>query len=91
MIRTYLGEEPALANVETYSLAVEEDRRYVMDHFEELVIKSRSGWGGKDVLIAPQESSEDIERVPRDGGGEPGRVRGPGDDRLLNPRPLRDR
>ena len=62
MIRTYLGEEPALANVETYSLAVEEDRRYVMDHFEELVIKSRSGWGGKDVLIAPQESSEDIER-----------------------------
>jgi uncharacterized circularly permuted ATP-grasp superfamily protein len=62
MIRTYLGEEPTLANVETYSLAVEEDRRYVMDHFGELVIKSRSGWGGKDVLIAPQESGEDIER-----------------------------
>jgi uncharacterized circularly permuted ATP-grasp superfamily protein len=61
MIRTYLGEEPVLANVETYSLAVDEDRRYVMDHFDELVIKSRSGWGGKDVLIAPQESNEDIE------------------------------
>ena len=65
MIRTYLGEEPVLANVETYSLAVEEDRRYVMDHFEELVIKSRSGWGGTDVLIAPQESSEDIEGFRR--------------------------
>ena len=62
MIRAYLGEEPVLANVETYSLAVEEDRRYVMDHFDELVMKSRSGWGGKDVLIAPQESKEDIER-----------------------------
>jgi len=61
MISTYLGEEPVLANIETYSLAVEEDRRYVMDHFDELVIKSRSGWGGKDVLIAPQESKEDIE------------------------------
>ncbi|MBA2535581.1 MAG: circularly permuted type 2 ATP-grasp protein, partial [Rubrobacter sp.] len=61
MISTYLGEEPVLANVETYSLAVEEDRRYVMDHFDELVVKSRSGWGGKDVLIAPQESKEDIE------------------------------
>ena len=61
MIRTYLGEEPVLANVDTYSLAVEEDRRYVMDHFDELVIKSRSGWGGKDVLIAPEESGEDIE------------------------------
>ena len=61
MIRTYLGEEPGLANIDTYSLAVEEDRRYVLDHFDELVIKSRSGWGGKDVLIAPQESKEDIE------------------------------
>jgi len=61
MIRTYLGEEPVLDNVETYSLAVEEDRRYVLDHFDELVIKSRSGWGGKDVLIAPEESKEDIE------------------------------
>src|ERR671921_2127867 len=61
MIRTYLGEEPVLNNVKTYSLAVDEDRRYIMDHFDELVIKSRSGWGGKDVLIAPQESREDIE------------------------------
>jgi uncharacterized circularly permuted ATP-grasp superfamily protein len=61
MIRTYLGEEPILDNAETFSLAVEEDRRYVMDHFDELVIKSRSGWGGKDVLIAPEESREAIE------------------------------
>jgi uncharacterized circularly permuted ATP-grasp superfamily protein len=61
MIRTYLGEEPVLANIDTYSLAVDEDRRYVMDHFDELVIKSRSGWGGKDVLIAPQEPKEEIE------------------------------
>jgi uncharacterized circularly permuted ATP-grasp superfamily protein len=61
MIRTYLGEEPVLDNVETYSLAVQEDRRYVMDHFDELVVKSRSGWGGKDVLIAPEETREDVE------------------------------
>ena len=65
MIRTYLGEEPVLANIDTYSLAVEKDRRYVMDHFDELVIKSRSGWGGTDVLIAPQESREDIEEFRR--------------------------
>jgi uncharacterized circularly permuted ATP-grasp superfamily protein len=61
MIRTYLGEEPILNNVETFSLAVEDDHRYVMDHFDELVIKSRSGWGGKDVLIAPEESEEALE------------------------------
>ncbi|MGH3145432.1 MAG: circularly permuted type 2 ATP-grasp protein, partial [Rubrobacter sp.] len=65
MIRTYLGEEPVLDNVDTYSLAVEEDRRHVMDHFGELVVKSRSGWGGKDVLIAPQESESDVEEFRR--------------------------
>ncbi|HET7271663.1 MAG TPA: circularly permuted type 2 ATP-grasp protein [Rubrobacter sp.] len=65
MIRAYLGEEPVLDNVETYSLAVEEDRRYVMDHFDELVIKSRSGWGGKGVLIAPEGSREDIEEFSK--------------------------
>ena len=61
MIRTYLGEEPIVENLETWSLAVEEDRRYVMDHFNELVIKSRSGWGGKGVLISPEESEESIQ------------------------------
>ena len=61
MIQTYLGEEPIAENLETWSLAVEEDRRYVMDHFDELVIKSRSGWGGKDVLIAPEESEETVQ------------------------------
>src|SRR5918999_200658 len=61
MIRTYLGEEPILNNAETFSLAVEDDRRYVMDHFDELVVKSRSGWGGKDVLIAPEESDGTVE------------------------------
>ena len=61
MIRTYLGEEPVLENAETFSLAVEDDYGYVMDRFDELVIKSRSGWGGKDVLIAPEESREDVE------------------------------
>ena len=61
MIRTYLGEEPILRNAETFSLAVDDDRRYVMDNFDELVMKSRSGWGGKDVLIAPEESREDVE------------------------------
>jgi uncharacterized circularly permuted ATP-grasp superfamily protein len=60
MIRYYLGEEPVIENAETFSLAIEEDRRYVMEHFDELVIKGRGGWGGKDVLIAPEEKNEDI-------------------------------
>jgi uncharacterized circularly permuted ATP-grasp superfamily protein len=66
MIRTYLGEQPILNNAETWSLALEEDRRYVMEHFDELVVKSRSGWGGKDVLIAPEESKEAVEDFRRE-------------------------
>ncbi len=62
MIRTYLGEEPHVGNLDTYSLAVEEDRRYVMDHFGDLVVKSRGGYGGKEVMIGPEESEENIRK-----------------------------
>jgi uncharacterized circularly permuted ATP-grasp superfamily protein len=62
MIRTYLGEEPLMENAGTWSLAVEEDYRYVMDHFDELVVKSRGGYGGKEVMIGPEETKESVAR-----------------------------
>jgi uncharacterized circularly permuted ATP-grasp superfamily protein len=62
MIRTYLGEKPLIENAHTWSLAIEEDREYVMDHFGELVVKSRGGYGGKEVMIGPEESKESVER-----------------------------
>jgi len=65
MVRTYLGEEPLIQNARTWSLAVPEDRKYVMEHFGELVVKSRGGYGGKEVLIGPEESTETIERFRR--------------------------
>jgi uncharacterized circularly permuted ATP-grasp superfamily protein len=65
MVRTYLGEEPLIENARTWSLAVEEDRRYVMDRFGELAVKSRGGYGGKEVLIGPEESKETIESFRR--------------------------
>ncbi len=51
-----------MENARTWSLAVEEDRRYVMDHFHELVIKSRGGYGGKEVMIGPEEPKASVER-----------------------------
>ena len=60
MVRTYLGEEPLIDNAETWSLALEDDYRYVMDHFGELVVKSRGGYGGKEVMIGPEESEGSI-------------------------------
>jgi uncharacterized circularly permuted ATP-grasp superfamily protein len=65
MVRRYLGEEPLIENARTWSLAVEEDRRYVMDHFGELVVKSRGGYGGKQVMIGPEETRESVERFRR--------------------------
>jgi uncharacterized circularly permuted ATP-grasp superfamily protein len=65
MIRTYLDEDPLIENVRTWSLAVPEECLYVMEHFGELVVKSRGGYGGKEVMIGPEESKESIERFRR--------------------------
>ena len=65
MVHRYLGEEPLIENARTWSLAVEEDRRYVMDHFDELVVKSRGGYGGKEVMIGPEESKGAVEEFRR--------------------------
>ena len=66
MIRRYLGEEPVIPNAKTYSLAIDEDREYVMSRFDELVIKSRGGYGGKEVLIGPSKSQETVEAFRRE-------------------------
>lgn len=65
MVRTYLGEEPLIPNAKTWSLAVPEDRKYVMEHFGELVVKSRGGYGGKEVMIGPEEPADSIDRFRR--------------------------
>jgi uncharacterized circularly permuted ATP-grasp superfamily protein len=62
MVRTYLGEEPLIENARTWPLASEEDYEYVMDRFGELVVKSRGGYGGKEVMIGPEEPEESVER-----------------------------
>jgi uncharacterized circularly permuted ATP-grasp superfamily protein len=62
MVRTYLGEEPLIENAHTWSLAIEEDYNYVMDHFGELAVKSRGGYGGKEVMIGPEETKESVDR-----------------------------
>ena len=60
MIRYYLNEEPIIENVRTYLCAREDDRRYVLEHLEELVVKSVSEAGGCGMLIAPQASRSEI-------------------------------
>jgi uncharacterized circularly permuted ATP-grasp superfamily protein len=58
MISFYLAEKPILNNVPTYSLRNEEDRRYAIDHLEELVVKEVGGAGGYGMLVGPMSTSE---------------------------------
>ena len=62
MIRFYLGEEPLLKNVPTWLLRKPEDRAYVLDHLEELVVKETQGSGGFGMLVGPTASRDERER-----------------------------
>ncbi len=73
MIRFYLSEEPILGQVRTYVCAREDDRRYVVEHLSELVVKSVNEAGGYGMLIGPQasrrERAEFRERIEADPRG----------------------
>jgi uncharacterized circularly permuted ATP-grasp superfamily protein len=62
MIKFYLGEEPILSNVQTYLTMFEEDRKYVLEHIPELVIKSANESGGYGMLIGPHATKEEHEK-----------------------------
>jgi len=65
MIRFYLGEEPVLAQVPTFVCARDDDRRYVLEHLEELVVKAVDEAGGYGMLMGPQASEAEIEEFRR--------------------------
>jgi uncharacterized circularly permuted ATP-grasp superfamily protein len=57
MIRYYLAEEPILAQVPTYVCLRAEDRAYVVDHLDQLVVKAVDEAGGYGMLMGPQASA----------------------------------
>jgi uncharacterized circularly permuted ATP-grasp superfamily protein len=65
IIRYYLGEEPILPNVQTYMCAFDDDRRYVLGHLEELVVKTVDESGGYGMLIGPESSKEERQEFAR--------------------------
>ena len=72
IIRYYLNEEPILENVETYVCGEDEQRRYVLAHLDELVVKAVGESGGYGMLIGPHSSANEradfarmIEAYPR--------------------------
>ena len=63
MIEYYLGEKPILHNAPTYLAFYEEDRRYILDHIDHLVVKDVSEAGGYGVIFGSDLSSEELENL----------------------------
>ena len=65
MIKYYLGEEPILKNAPTYLPFYEDDMKYVLDNFDNLVLKDVAEAGGYGVVfgntMTKQQKSDFIE------------------------------
>ena len=57
MIKSYLGEEPVLEQAVGYDLWSPEQRQYVLENLERLVLKTRQGYRGLGVFIMPDLDS----------------------------------
>lgn len=62
MIKYYLGEDPILSNAPTYLPFYEEDMRYVLDKFDNLVLKDVAEAGGYGVVFGNTMTKEEKER-----------------------------
>lgn len=61
MIRYYLGEEPILSNAPTYLPFYETDMKYVLEHFDTLVLKDVAEAGGYGVVFGNSMTKEQKE------------------------------
>ncbi len=59
MIRYYLSEEPLLPQVKTFLGCDDTDLAYILEHLEELVVKTVDGSGGYGMLIGPVSSAKE--------------------------------
>jgi len=73
IIRYYLGEDPILPNVPTFSCWVKEELDHVLGHLDQLVVKAVNESGGYGMLVGPHSSAQEraefadrIRSAPRD-------------------------
>lgn len=60
IIRYYLGEEPKIANVPTYRCMYDDEREYVLQHLDELVVKPANESGGYGITIGNRATEEEL-------------------------------
>ena len=62
MIRFYLNEEPVIPNVPTYLCFEDDDRKYVLENLDKLVVKAANEAGGYGMLVGPHSTVEEQEK-----------------------------
>jgi uncharacterized circularly permuted ATP-grasp superfamily protein len=62
MIKYYLNEEPVLKNVPTHQLGNPEEREYVFQHMNKMVVKKTNESGGYGMLMGHTSTEEEISR-----------------------------
>jgi uncharacterized circularly permuted ATP-grasp superfamily protein len=65
IVKYYLDEEIILPNVPTFICAEESDRKYVLDHMANLVVKAANESGGYGMLIGSQSTTEERDEFRR--------------------------
>lgn len=71
MIDYYLGEKPALRTIKTYIAADEADRKHILDHIDELVVKAVNESGGYGMLVGPHASGAQRDEYRRRVAADP--------------------
>lgn len=63
IIDYYLGEKPVLPNVPTYKCINKEERDYVVENIDKLVVKPANESGGYGMLIGPQANKDERKKT----------------------------
>ncbi|HCR85733.1 MAG TPA: hypothetical protein DIV86_03550 [Alphaproteobacteria bacterium] len=61
IIKYYLGEEAILKNVPTYQCWKEDERKYVLDNIDKLVVKATNLSGGYGLIIGPKATKAELD------------------------------
>jgi uncharacterized circularly permuted ATP-grasp superfamily protein len=65
IIKYYLDQDPMIPNVPTYKCINKDERDYVIENIDKLVVKPANESGGYGMLIGPQASNKEREKFKR--------------------------
>ncbi|MBI1351588.1 MAG: circularly permuted type 2 ATP-grasp protein [Actinomycetales bacterium] len=66
MIEYSLGEQPILPNVDTYDLSDPDERAWVLERLERMVVKPSDASGGYGLVMGPSATDEQLAKARRD-------------------------